>query len=120
MRKFITLLIIISSIYLCLPTILAEEKEDGDKIELTKDQIAFLDKLVKQGLLVLKPELNQAYINPDLWAQMNIMQKEDISAAIAIYCGNVKGTNLYWAEIFDLMSGKKLAKYSKAWGFKVY
>ncbi len=122
MRKIITLLIIISSIYLCSPKIFADEreKENKDKIELNESQIAFLDKLVQQGLLILKPELNQAYINPNLWAQMNIMQKENISAAIAVYCGNFKGKNTYWAVIYDLQSGKKLAKYSRAWGFKVY
>ena len=91
-----------------------------EKIELTEDQVVLLHKLEEQGLLLIKPTYNEAIINPDLWAQMNIMQKENISAAIAVYCGNFKGKNTYWAVIYDLQSGKKLAKYSRAWGFKVY
>ena len=38
---------------------------------------------------------------------------------LATYCGNRKGTNTNWVEIYDNMSGKKLAKYS-SWGFKIY
>ena len=31
-----------------------------------------------------------------------------------------RGKNLYWVDIYDKISAKKLAKYSKSWGFKVY
>lgn len=119
MDSRLTCIVLVFVIFCCNLTF-AGDKENKDKIELNESQKAFLKKLENEGLLVLKPDLNTAYINPDLWAQMNIMQKENISAAIAVYCGNFKGKTTYWAVIYDLQSGKKLAKYSSAWGFKVY
>ena len=116
MRKIITLLIIVSSIYLCQTIIFADKK----KIELDKAQIEVLKTLEKQGFLVLEPDLYTAYIHPDVWAQLNIMRKKDFSAGIAIYCGNDRGDYEYYVTIYDLMSGKKLAKYSTWGGFKVY
>ena len=122
MRKIITLLIIVSNIYFYQTIIIfADEQEKGnkDKIELHEDQKAFLNGLEEEGLLNLMPDSNAAYINPNFWAQMNIKKKEYITAIIAIYCGNYKKTYLYWAEIYDLMSGKKLAENGD-FGFKVY
>jgi len=51
---------------------------------------------------------------------MEYKLKEDFAATLAIYCGNKKGTYLYWVVIYDQYSGKKLAKYSRNCGFKVY
>ena len=115
MRKVITFLIIAISIYLCQTIILA----GGKKIELNKDQIEVLKNYEKQGYLVLKPDLYTAYIHPDLWAIITVMQKENLSIAIAIYCGNEKGEYDYYVKIYDLMSGKILAKYVSG-SFKLY
>jgi hypothetical protein len=51
---------------------------------------------------------------------MDSKLKEDFSASLAIYCGNKKGSEIYWVELYDKQSWRKLAKYSKAWGFEVY
>ncbi len=91
-----------------------------DKIELTQDQINLLSKLQNLQLISIEPKLNRAYIDSGLWGSMEYKLKEDFAAALAIYCGNEKGTYLYWVEIYDKYSGKKLAKYSRNWGFKVY
>jgi hypothetical protein len=115
MRKVTTFLIIAISIYLCQTIIIAGEK----KIELNKDQIKTLKNFESQGFLVLKPALNTAYIHPDLWAQINIMRKENLAIAIAVYNGNEIGDYEYYVKIYDLMSGKKLAKYGFG-SFKVY
>ncbi len=114
-RKGISFLIIVISIYLCQSIIFAGEK----KVELNKDQIETLKNYESQGFLVLKPDLYTAYIHPDLWAQITIMQKENLSIAIAIYCGNEIGDYEYYMKIYDLMSGKILAKYVSG-SFKVY
>ena len=116
MRKVITCLIITISIYLCQTIVLAGNK----KIELNKDQIEVLKNYESQGFLVLKPDSYTAHIHPDLWAIITIMQKENLSIAIAIYCGNERGDYEYYVKIYDLMSGKKLATYSTWGGFKVY
>jgi hypothetical protein len=51
---------------------------------------------------------------------MKYSLKKNVSAGIAIHCANFKGEDAYWCEIYDMYSGKKLAKYSRSWGFKIY
>jgi hypothetical protein len=92
----------------------------GDRIELTAGQVNLLSKLQNQGLLSIEPNLNKASIDPSLWHSMKYSVKEGFAASLAIYCGNKKGTQLYWVDIYDQYSGKKLAKYSQSWGFRVY
>jgi hypothetical protein len=92
----------------------------GDRVELNEGQLNLLSKLQSQGLLSIDPNLNKASIDPGLWNNMKYSLKEDFAATLAIYCGNKKGTQLYWVDIYDQYSGKKLAKYSRSWGFKVY
>ena len=38
----------------------------------------------------------------------------------ACYSAHVKGNDLVWAEIYNYNTGKKIAKYSKSYGFKMY
>ena len=64
--------------------------------------------------------LNRAYVNWYMWNSMDVEKKEAVSKAIAFYCGYQKGTGLFWADIYDWRSGKKLANYSHSWGFKIY
>jgi hypothetical protein len=66
----------------------------------------------------INPELNEAFVNPITWATMKYQDKEKVSWFLAVYCGKKKGTGLNWVDIKDMYSGKKLAKYSEAWGFK--
>jgi hypothetical protein len=68
----------------------------------------------------INPEMNEAFVDPTLWTGIDYQTKQNISRSLAFYCGRTKGTNLNWVIIYDNMSGKKLAKFSEAWGFKVY
>jgi len=80
-----------------------------------------IKELKESGLLVrINPQLNEAYVNPAVWGGLDYQTKENIGRIIAFYCGRKKGTNLNWVNIKDSYSGKKLAKYSESWGFKVY
>ncbi len=65
-------------------------------------------------------EINQVYVNSSKWNLLNVEQKEIFAKALAYYVGHEKGTDLYWVEIHDWYSGKKLAKYSDSWGFTAY
>ena len=96
-----------------------KKKETRPAKQLTQGQRNLLFDLQKQGLVSLEPNLNRAHIDPGLWHQMDIKLKEDFAYCLAIHCGNEKGTQAYWAEIYDKYSGKKLAKYS-SWGFNTY
>jgi len=88
--------------------------------KLSQEQINFIEQMVKDGDLSVTADMNKAEISPSLWRNMKASLKEDFSSALAIYVGNKKGTKLYWVEIFDSYSGKKLAKYSKSYGFTIY
>jgi len=92
----------------------------ADKIELTQGQLDLINNLQGQGFISIEPNLNQVYIKPGLWQNMKYKVKENFAASLAVYCGNKKGTHLYWVVISDMYSGKKLAKHSHSWGFKVY
>lgn len=67
----------------------------------------------------IDPSLNEALVNPLIWATTKYEDKEKIAWFLAQYCGKKKGTGTYWVEIKDSYSGKLVAKYG-AWGFKVY
>lgn len=87
------------------PTVMEE------KIQLLKDT----------GLVSkIDPSLNLVFVETSLWNTIDFQLKEDICAFLANYCGWKKGTTAYWVIIKDRYSGKKLAKYSQVWGFKVY
>ena len=90
-----------------------------------EDRLSDLDKgiklIVDTGLLKkLTPQLNEAFVDPSTWNKLEFDTKEDIGRNLAFYSGREKGTNLNWVDIRDVYSGKKLAKYSESWGFKVY
>jgi len=76
--------------------------------------------LIKAGLVKkVNPSLNEAYVSRSLWNSTTIDQKKTAGYLLGYYCGHKKGSNLYWVEIKDINSGKKLAKWSASWGYKV-
>jgi len=91
-----------------------------DQLDSSKEEDA-IKKLKESGLLLrINPQLNESYVNPAIWHGLDYQTKENIGRIMAFYCGQKKGTNLNWVDIKDSYSGKKLAKYSESWGFKVY
>jgi len=113
MKKTIYLLICVSILFSAFLAI-------GQSLKLNEEQIKLINELVEEKYLILEPTLNTAYIHPVLWNQLDIKAKQNFAASLAIYCENVKKSNTFWVEIYDMYSGKKLAKYSENWGFKVY
>ncbi|MCB5285254.1 MAG: hypothetical protein LHW45_06655 [Candidatus Cloacimonetes bacterium] len=88
------------------------QKQDSDELVL---------KLISEGLITeIQPTLNEVIVNPATWAQLSYRDKETVGAACAAYCAEKKGTTAVWCDIKDHYTGKKIAKYSQSWGFKVY
>ena len=115
MKRYLFLpLFFILIFFLALPVF------SGDRIDLTKKQLELLSALQSQGVVSIEPNLNRVLIDPGLWYNMKYSIKKDFAASLAVYCGNQKGTQLYWVEIYDMYSGKRLAKFSRSLGFKVY
>lgn len=91
------------------------------KERLAQNSVKVINSFIESGFIEkMKPELNKAYVDYVVWSSFNVEQKEKIAQNMAYYCGYKKGTNLYWVEIYNYQSGKRIAKYSDAWGFKVY
>lgn len=86
----------------------------------SKSDLGLIKSMEKEKFLKMDPRLNAAYIDPKVWTGIELTAKENFARSLAIYCGNEKGTHLYWVDIIDKFSGKKLAKYSDSWGFKNY
>ena len=93
----------------------------ANNVETPKqDYTAYIVKYMQTGLLVrVNPQLNEAYVNPLMWSQLDVDKKEVVAQQLAFYCGSKKGTNLNWVEVKHSKTGKVLAKYSQSWGFKV-
>lgn len=79
-------------------------------------------KLYKAGKIISKfePELNTVRITPLAEKQLSHNDLQILGYITACYSGYIKGNNLNWSEIYSSKTGKKLAKYSEAYGFKMY
>ena len=88
---------------------------------LTAEEEKMMRELIETNFVDrINPQMNEAWVNPLSWASLKYEDKKHLGFFLAKYCGKKKGTNLNWVEIYDVYSGKKLAKYSESWGFKVY
>ena len=92
----------------------------GYKQSLSYEQKQLIMKMITDGDIRVDAQMNRVDFNIALWNNLDYNIKENFCADLAVYVGNKKGTQLYWVEIYDKRSGKKLAKYSKSWGFEIY
>jgi len=88
------------------------------EFNLTSDQRQMLANLENKGLIQFR--CGKVFIDRGLWNSMTYELKDDFCAALAIACAERRNVDSYWVDIHDLHSGKKLAKWSKNWGFKIY
>lgn len=123
---FIGLIIIVIIIWASgiFKTSKSENPELKKSIISAEDKIKYeegFQKLKDSGILAkINIDLNEVYVFPSTWIQLNVDQKEIVGKALAFYFGYKKGTDLNWVDIYDFYSGKKVAKYSETWGFKAY
>ncbi len=122
---FIILILVFIIFQLCSDIFFDKPQTNKNKQQqhqiLAKKSVGMVEKLIDGGFVKkVTPELNKAYVDVFLWSSADIVKKKAMGRALAYYCGYKKGTNLNWVEIYDWKSGKKIAKYSQAMGFKVY
>jgi hypothetical protein len=88
---------------------------------LSAEDEKMLKDLMESGIVEnVNANMNEATVDPASWARMKFDAKKYLGCFLATYCGKKKGTGLNWVDILDSYSGKKLAKYSETFGFKVY
>jgi hypothetical protein len=88
--------------------------------KLTQEQVNYLEGVVDQGLLKFEAEDNHAYVDSDFWSQMQYDFKQNFTAACAMYFTMKRNNDLAYVTMYDLYSGKKLAKFTEFWGFEAY
>jgi hypothetical protein len=88
--------------------------------KLTQEQINYLEGVVDQGLLKFEAEDNHAYVDSDFWSQMQYDFKQNFTAACAMYFAMKRKNDLVYVTMYDLYSGKELAKFTEYWGFEAY
>lgn len=111
-----------------LPSNKSENKEPESSATLKSDEtksaensVLAIKSMIDSGLIEREdPALNEIHVNSGLWHSLNIDQKEKVARSMAYYCGFKKGNSSYWVEVYDYQTGRKIAKYSKAWGFKTF
>lgn len=65
------------------------------------------------------PELNSVYIPTYARNNMNIDDLKVLGYITACYSAHVKKNDLVWVDIYNYNTGKRIAKYSDSWGFKM-
>ena len=78
--------------------------------------------LYKQGGIIgkIQPELNTVYLTPAAISRFSIDDMRTLGYLSACYSAYIKGNNLVWVDIYNYNTGKKVAKFSESWGFKMY
>lgn len=124
LKNFILVMLSLAILFTCFAyschRIISKSGSGGQtesKLELKKDELHSIQKLEKEDLIRI--EGKNIYFDPILWNRLDLKAKEALGRILAIHCTNKTGDTTYWANILDKRTGKKLAKYSHAWGFSV-
>jgi len=88
--------------------------------QISQPQRDYINTLQRDGLLRMEWEYHKAYISSPLWEMIDAQVKEALAFCLAVRCSEMatqtKGT---WVHIYDMQSGKKIAKWN-SWGFEAY
>ena len=85
-----------------------------------KDALTMVLPIIEEGWARFDTQLYNVYVDPMWWSILPISLKQNYTFAFAIYIAIEKNNlDVVTAEVYDDMSGKKLAKYG-VWGFTVY
>jgi hypothetical protein len=96
-----------------------ETKKKDEKVELTIDQSNLLNDTELDGNIEIKEFDNEVWVKPLLWNMCNFQAKSNLAYLSAIKCGNAQGSTNYSCTVYDMMTGKKLAKWDELWGFEM-
>ncbi len=115
---FIGFVVLLSNIPSQKSSVMSSVKSE-QKVDFSAIEKGVNDLRVSGLIQKLNPNLNEVFISKAIWDTTTYDQKKTFGYVLGHYCGHIKGTNLYWVDIRDHKSGKKLAKWSKSWGMKI-
>ena len=97
----------------------AERRKRESRVQLLAQAKADIQPLYDSGLLTkLDIDLNEAWVDPMIWAALDYDTKVGLSIMLARICDLSDSTGRI--VILNNKTGKKLAKHSQVWGFKHY
>jgi hypothetical protein len=77
--------------------------------------------LLENGVLArINPEQGEAFVNQEAWAGTEPAVQEGISRLLAAHCSQVKKSSVVWVDIKGDQNNQRLARYSRAQGFRSY
>ena len=87
------------------------------KVKLPQKQLKMISRLIDLESIYI--QFHDAHIDPHIWHGIELRAKRNLASAISIYCGNADNSRNYFCDIYDKVSGKKIAEYDSL-GFTVY
>lgn len=83
------------------------------------DLSPYLLLLLENGVLArINPEQGEAFVNQEAWAGTETAVQEGISRLLAAHCSQVKKSSVVWVDIKGDQNNQRLARYSRAQGFR--
>ncbi len=83
------------------------------------DLSPYLLLLLEHGVLVrINPEQGEAFVNQEAWAGTELAVQEGISRLLAAHCAQIKKSGVVWVDIKGDQNNQRLARYSRAQGFR--
>lgn len=83
------------------------------------DLSPYLLLLLEHGLLVrINPEQGEAFVSQEAWAGTEPAVQEGISRLLAAHCAQIKKSGVVWVDIKGDQNNQRLARYSRAQGFR--
>lgn len=95
------------------------ETKKEDKIEFTSEMNSTLTLAESEGWVKMKPYDREIWVDPAFWNTADYDQKMGLGYIAAVKSADVLNSDLYYVNILDMKTGKKLGKWSKSWGFEV-
>lgn len=75
--------------------------------------------LTDNGLIIkVDPMINEALVDSYEWRITDAAAIEGQARLLAYYCGHQRNSRLYWVDIRDALSNRRIAEYSESKGFK--
>jgi hypothetical protein len=85
------------------------------------DHTPFLLLLMEHGVLArINAENSEVYVNEEAWAGTETAVQEGISRLLAAHCAQLKSSGVVLVEIKGDQNNQRLARYSRAQGFRSY
>jgi hypothetical protein len=111
--KFLLTLVI--AITLTSPVVQAQQS----KIVYTSEMKKVLTATENAGYIKFKPSGREIWVDPSFWNSTNYDQKNSLGYLGAVKFAHDLNSDLYYCTIINNRTGKRLAKWSRSWGFKI-